>query len=314
MKKVTRIPHLLASVLVMLPLFFFASCKDDDEEEEATPNTITDVVVNGSDFSILEAALIRAGLDDDLRGGTLTVFAPTDAAFQAAGLTAAAINQTDVATLQAILQYHVVTGRQSAGSLPTAVNTAVETLGGEDIYVTKNASGVSVNGAVVTSADVSASNGVIHVIDKVLMPPSGNIVQVAQGNPNLSLLVAAVLRASQGSTNVAQVLSGNGPLTVFAPTNQAFIDAGFPNEAAINQADPATLTNILTYHVVGARVFSTNLTNGPVTTVQGSNVTVAVGNTVTVRGTSNTAASTVTAANIVTTNGVVHVIDRVLLP
>lgn len=310
MKKVTRIPYLLA---LMLPLFFLASCKDDDDEG-AAPNTITDVVVNGSNFSILEAALIRAGLDDDLRGGNFTVFAPTDAAFQAAGFTAAAVNQTDVATLQAVLQYHVVTGRQPAASLPTAANTAVETLGGEDIYVTKNAGGVSVNGAVVTSADVSASNGVIHVIDKVLMPPAGNIVQVAQGNANLSLLVAAVLRASQGSTNVAQVLSGNGPLTVFAPTNQAFIDAGFPNEAAINQADPATLTNILTYHVVGARAFSTNLTNGTVTTVQGSNVTVAVGNTVTVRGTSNTTASTVTAANVVATNGVVHVIDRVLLP
>jgi uncharacterized surface protein with fasciclin (FAS1) repeats len=297
----------------MLPLFFFASCNDDDDNEMAA-NTITDVVVKGSDFSILEAAVVRAGLDDDLKAGTLTVFAPTDAAFQAAGLTVATVNQTDAATLQSILQYHVVNGKQTAASLPTGTNSAVTTLSGGTIYVTKNNAAVSINGATVTTPDVAASNGVIHVVDKVLMPPTGNLVQVAQADPKFSFLVAAVVRASEGSTNVAQVLSGNGPYTVFAPTNQAFIDAGFSNEDAIRQADPATLTKILTYHVVGARVFSTNLASGNVTTLQGENVTVTLGNSVTVKGASNATASTVTMANVVATNGVIHVIDKVLLP
>ncbi len=144
-----------------------------------------------------------------------------------------------------------------------------------NVYITKNATGVFVNGASVTQADVAASNGVIHVINTVLMPPMGNIVEVAQANPNFSLLVAAVLRASQGSTNVAQVLAGAGPLTVFAPTNQAFINAGFANAAAIQAADPEVLKNILTYHVIAARVFSSDLTEGAKpATVNGATVSI----------------------------------------
>jgi len=167
----------------------------------------------------------------------------------------------------------------------------------------------------VTTADINASNGVVHVINKVLMPPSQNIVQLAQGNTNLSYLVAAVTRASQGSTNVAQVLSNTNPLTVFAPNNQAFIDAGFATTDAIMAADPATLTSILTYHVIGARVFSSDLTEGAMpTTVNGGKVTITLSGGAKVKGNGNTTASNITAVDIMATNGVVHVIDRVLLP
>jgi uncharacterized surface protein with fasciclin (FAS1) repeats len=215
----------------------------------------------------------------------------------------------------AILQYHVVNGRQTAASLPSGNNTAVTALNNGTIYVTKNNNAVSVNGARVITPDVAASNGVIHLIDKVLMPPMGNIVQVAAGNPNFTYLVAAVQRASTGSNNVAQVLSGTGPLTVFAPVNQAFINAGFPTIQSISSADPAFLARILTYHVVADRVFSTNLVNGNVTTAQGGNVSVNLASGVQVTGSGNSGnAANVTMADMVATNGVIHVIDRVLLP
>ena len=138
---------------------------------------------------------------------------------------------------------------------------------------------------------------------------------MAQADTSLSYLVAAVLRASQGSTNVAQVLSGNGPFTVFAPTNNAFRAAGFATIASIQMADPNTLASILTYHVIGARVFSSDLSNGEMApTLNGENVTIGLMSGATVKGMKNTTPSNIIATNIVATNGVIHVIDQVLLP
>lgn len=152
-------------------------------------------------------------------------------------------------------------------------------------------------------------------MSRVLIPPVGNLVATASADTTFSLLVAAVVRASTGATNVAAVLSGTAPLTVFAPTNNAFRAAGFPDAAAINAADPNTLASILTYHVVPGRVFSSDLTNGAsVTTANGGNVTIALGSGASVKGSSNTTASNITSTNIMATNGVIHVIDRVLLP
>lgn len=302
---------LLASAMLLT----LSSCNNDDDDAQPAQQNITDLVVSNSDFSLLEAAVIRAGLADALRSGTLTVFAPTNAAFQAAGFAnEAAINAAPVATLQAVLQYHVVGQRLGASDIATAANTEVKTLSNGTLYVTKNDAGVSVNGARVTQADLAAANGVIHVIDKVLMPATQTIVQIAQGNPNLSLLVAAVTRAG---APVANALSAAGPLTVLAPTNAAFQAAGFADAAAINAAPVQTLTNILTYHVIPARAFSTNLTNGAsLTTAQGGQLRANVSTSaVSFLGTgNNNQAANVVNANILATNGVIHVIDRVLLP
>jgi uncharacterized surface protein with fasciclin (FAS1) repeats len=187
---------------------------------------------------------------------------------------------------------------------------------GDSFFVTNNLNGVFVNGLKVTTADLLASNGVIHTVGKVLMPPAGNIVEVAAADTTFSYLVAAVLRASTGSTNVAAVLSGNSPLTVFAPTNNAFRAAGFANIAAINAVDPNTLTTILTYHVLAGRVFSSDLVNAAqAATVNGGKVIVSLStNSAAVKGNSNPSASNIAAANIMASNGVIHVIDQVLLP
>ncbi len=300
----------LMLVLFATSALVITGCDDDDNDGNDL-KTITEVVVDGDDFTLLEAAVVRAGLADALAQGTLTVFAPTDEAFQAAGFAdVAAINATPVATLQAVLQYHVINAAVASSAIPAADNTAQTTLGGGTIYITKNGSGVSVNGAVVTQADVSALNGVIHVVNKVLLPPAGNIVEIAADNPDFTFLVAAVTRANLGTT-----LATTSPLTVFAPTNAAFQAAGFPTIESIQSADVAALTDILTYHVVSARAFSTNLTNGAeVQTLAGETVRVNINNGVTVTGKGNSNPSNVVLANINAENGVIHVIDRVLLP
>jgi len=303
--------------ILALAAFLLTACRDEDEPQ---PLTITDVVANSENFTLLEAAVLRAGLADALRTGSLTVFAPTDEAFRAAGFAdAAAISAASPQMLQSILQYHAINNRVPAGALPIADNAPQQSLLSTNgtLFISRNNEGVTVNGARVIQPDVAASNGVIHVINRVLMPPTQSIVELAQGNPNFSLLVAAVLRAG---TNVLTALTTNAPngLTVFAPTNAAFQAAGFANEAAINAANPATLATILTYHVVPGRVFSTLVPNGAdVTTAQGGTIRTTVsttgGVTLLGRGNNNQVAN-VTTANLLTTNGVVHIIDRLLLP
>lgn len=309
--------NLFKGIMMAFMAVALTSCSKDDDVMPNTDQTIVEIVSENNNFSMLRTAVVRAGLTATLDGsGPFTVFAPTNDAFKAAGFTTeASINEVPVETLKSILLYHVLASKVNASAIPTASNTAVETAGGDNIFVTKGEAGVFVNGAKVTQADVMASNGVIHVVDKVLMPPMGNIVETLVGNSEFSFLVAAVLRASEGSTDVRAVLESDGPFTVFAPTNQAFMNAGFASEQAIRAASPAALTSILTYHVVQARVFSSGLRNGlSVDALMGGPLTFDLSADATVKGTSNTSASRITGVDMVTENGVIHVIDQVLLP
>ncbi|HEX7366254.1 MAG TPA: fasciclin domain-containing protein [Pelobium sp.] len=312
----TKRNYLKITASVVLGLVFtsavLTSCKKDDDAPIVSAKTITQVVVDDPNFSFLEAAVVKADLAATLSGtGPFTVFAPTNDAFKAAGFAnEAAVSAASKETLQAILKYHVLGNNTTSAAIPTATNTEVATLNGANVYVTKNDKGVFVNGATVTKADVKASNGTIHVINKVLMPATGNIVAAAQGNANLSFLVAAVVKANLGTT-----LSGTGPFTVFAPTNAAFIAAGFPDVAAVSAASADVLTPILTYHVISGRVFSTDLSEGLMpTTVNGGKLSISLTGGAKVKGAGNSTAANITATDIVTTNGVVHVIDQVLKP
>jgi uncharacterized surface protein with fasciclin (FAS1) repeats len=323
-----RVNHLLKAtwlgILALLALTQSACNRTDPATPTPTPTppaaTISQVVVDDARFSLLEAAVIRAGLTNTLAAaGPLTVFAPTDAAFQAAGFAdAAAVSAAPVATLNNILLYHVISGTAlSATAIPTAQTAYPSSLSNAALYTTQATSGsVSVNNARVTAANVQASNGIIHVIDRVLMPPTGNILTVVAADTSLSLLAAA---AQRGGTLVTGALTGTSPLTVFAPTNAAFRAAGFANVAAINAAPEATLTAVLTNHVVaGTRGYSPTLINGAtLTSVGNGSLTVTLGSStsvgVTSRGNSGTA-SQVTTPDINATNGVIHKINRVLLP
>ena len=278
--------------------------------DDTPTKSITDLVVANPNLSLLKAAVVRAGLAPALATGNLTVFAPTNAAFQAAGFADEnAINNADLNTLKTILLYHVIGTERFFSDRLSERLTGYPTLQGGQVYVVREQRGVFANGISVSQANVRAANGVVHVIDRVLMPAAGNTVEVAINNPNLSYLVAAVQRAG-----LVQTLA-TGTFTVFAPTNAAFQAAGFPTIASIQAADPATLTKILTYHVVHERAFAASLRTDNLPTVQGTEVFVtATPGRVTVKGKSNTSPSTVVAADVNTLNGVVHVIDQVLLP
>lgn len=314
--KFKRLPVLMAGFL-FISVFTVSCDKDDDKPVD---NTITGKVSADANFSILEKAVVKAGLASTLSGtGPFTVFAPDDAAFTASGYTSAAIDATDANDLKKLLLYHALAAKVVAADVPAGPNAKVSTANtpADSIFVTKNSAGVFVNGIKVKTADVSASNGVIHVMEKVLVPPSGNIVATAQaasgGDNGLDSLVAAVLRVEAASPGLVALLSSN-TLTVFAPTNKAFRDLlGALTLPNINSIPLATLSAVLSYHVVAGRAFSSDLTAGPLTMFAGGNTTVSLTGP-TIKGGSNATASGIVATNIMATNGVVHVIDQVLLP
>ena len=254
----------------------------------------------------LVAALSHAGLVSALQAdGPFTVFAPTDDAFAAAGIDLSTFDTDEEnATLSDILLYHVVSGAVSSSDVTDGMSA--EALNGDDLSFTVSDGSVMVNDATVTSADVMASNGIIHVIDKVLMPPAdlGDIPTVAQGTGIHTSLVAAVVQAELLTT-----LQGDGPFTVFAPTDDAFAAAGIDLAALDNEEGKATLTDILLYHVVSGAVPSSAVTDGmSAAAVNGDDLSFAVGEGVMVND------ANVVLADVPASNGVIHVIDKVLMP
>ena len=237
----------------------------------------------------------------------MTVFAPTNDAFSAllSDLGATSLDDIPVATLTEILLYHVIGSKAMSTDLATGYLPTLATFSDNNmsVYIELD-NGVYINGGtMVTTPDIEADNGVIHVVDKVILPPS--VVDIAIANNNFSILVSAVVKAG-----LVDALSAEGPLTVFAPTNAAF-DALF-TELGVSGIDDLTaeqLIPILTYHVVSGNVLSSGLSNGEVPTLnEGNNITIDLSSGVMVNQ------SNVVAADIQGANGVVHVIDQVLLP
>ena len=251
--------------------------------------------------------------------GPFTVFAPTNAAFAdlLKTLNLTKLEDVPVATLKSILLYHVVSGDVRSTQLSTGYINSLSPFATSTVnmslYVEKT-SGVKINKDVtVTTADVVASNGVVHVVDKVIVPPT--VVNHALNNPLFSTLVAALTRADLG-VNYVQILSGSGPFTVFAPTNDAFkallIELNVANLAAI---PAATLNAVLQYHVVkDANVRSAQLTNGQqVTTFGGAKFTVNTTGGAKITDAKNRV-SNIVAVDVQGANGVVHAVDKVILP
>ena len=254
----------------------------------------------------LVAALAHAGLVEALQGqGPFTVFAPTDDAFAAAGIDLTTFDtEEENATLVDILTYHVYPGSVEAAQVTDGMTATM--LNGDDATFTVTEGVVMVGDATVTTADVMASNGIIHVIDKVLMPPADlvDIPTVAQGTGIHDSLVAAVIQAELLST-----LQGDGPFTVFAPTDDAFTAAGVDLAALDNEEGKAALTDILLYHVVSGAVPSSAVTDGMVAAaVNGDDLTFTVGEGVMVND------ANVILADVAASNGIIHVIDKVLMP
>jgi len=299
-----------------------SSCNKDDDP--IITNTITDVVVASASFSVLEEAVVKANLATTLSGtGPFTVFAPDNTAFANAGITSATVASLNSTQLSDLLLYHTIGSKILAADVPAGPNAKVITAGGDSVFVTKNASGVYVNGIKVAVADIAADNGVIHQLSKALNKPSGNIVATAQAaGSGLDSLVKAIVRANNapgGDPALIATLS-SATLTVFAPSNAAFtqlLTALGTND--INNIPVATLLAVLRYHVVGGRAFSSDLANGNLAMLAGGNTTInltnGAGGGPTIKGNGNGAnASNIIGTNVMCRNGVVHVIDRVLLP
>ncbi len=303
----------LTAVMLSFSLLMISCDKDDDDDTALV--TIKDEIAARSNLTLLNMSMEQGGLSSTLDStASFTVLAPTNEAFAASGIDAAAIGSLTRNQIRAIVLYHAINSKYMAADLPNGPNAKIITMSGDSIFVTKNSSGVYFNGIKVSTADIVASNGVLHLISGLLMPPGGDIVESALADTTFTYLAAAVVRASQGATNVAAVLSGSGIYTVFAPTNQAFRDAGFATVNDINAADPDVLAGILTYHVLAGRVFSSDLTEGaePVT-LDGAKLTISLMNGATVKGTGNATAANIIGTNIMASNGVIHVINKVLL-
>ena len=317
------------TILIAASAALLVACgSDDDPAPAAPPGTLAEVATSAG-FSALVAAADKAGLVPALsdNSSALTVFAPTDAAFGALATSlgfadaTAMVAALDGATLAKILSFHVLPTKQDAAALSSG-GASQATLynfpaGTPALLAVNTNAGVkltdaALNQASVTTADVAASNGVIHIIDRVLVPPGLlTVVQMAQSNPNFSILVEAVVAA-----DLAGALSGAGPLTVFAPTNDAFAAAlselGTTKAALL--ADPG-LAGILTFHVVSGAIMAADVVALPkpaaVPTLQGASFSVGADLGIT-DGRARTA--TLVATDVIASNGVIHAIDKVLLP
>ena len=259
-------------------------------------DTLSDIPANAQGTGVhdtLVSALSHAGLVGALQGaGPFTVFAPTDQAFTDAGFDLAEVETDEEnATLGDILTYHVVLGAVASDDITDGMT--VDAYNGDSLGFTLSSGTVMVNDATVTQSALLASNGIIHVIDKWLMPPGAG----GRG-------VAAVVQAELLAT-----LQGDGPFTVFAPTDEAFAAAGIDLAALDNDEGKATLTDILLYHVVAGAVPSSAVTDGmSATAVNGDDLSFSVGDGVKVND------ANVVLADVPASNGVIHVIDKVLMP
>lgn len=322
---------------VPLTLLLFATACGGDNNVPKTPDapgspssTILAAAQGSSDLTTLVAAVQFSSDNDDLvklldSPGALTVFAPTNAAFdalaveltgQASAKGADLLTPVNKPLLRSVLGYHVLTTEVKASAIPfgKAITTSQR-----DVFKIDTGSPPTIKDgrnrlSKIVMTDIDASNGVVHILDKVLLPPDKNIVQTAQalagGTPGeFKVLVEAVVAA-----DLAGTLSGAGPFTVFAPTDAAF--AALLTELGVTKAqllgNKPLLTKVLTYHVVAGRVLKADVpVDTSIATVQGG--TFKVNAKLAITDGSNRQ-SKIVAADTFATNGVIHVIDKVILP
>ncbi|WP_430816261.1 fasciclin domain-containing protein [Carboxylicivirga sp. RSCT41] len=332
----------LGSLFLMVSLtflFVFTACENEDtvspeqngQQEMYDIETTLEMITENPDFfdsdsdgelkrrwrtyptfRNLTYALFKTRLFTTVVSNELTVFAPTDEAFKKLfdEIGVKSIREVPTDQLKTILLYHVVQGKVKSTMLS---NGFVPTLNGAAVEVDLS-DGVMINDATVQYADIRALNGIIHIIDEVLLPPTQNIVEIAQGNEAFSILVDAVIKA-----DLAETLATGGPFTVFAPTNDAFVallqELG-PEFNSLDDIPVELLTQVLLYHVIEGRVYSSDLPAGPasVPTLQGDSFTIDVTGPTITDANSREAGLIASLLNIQGTNGVIHVIDRVILP
>jgi uncharacterized surface protein with fasciclin (FAS1) repeats len=271
------------------------------------PKSIVDIAVEDGRFTTLVAAVQAAGLAETLSGeGSFTVFAPTDDAFAALPEGTVEALLADIPALTDILLYHVVDGKVMAADVVELSNAM--TLQGQYVDIKVEDGKVMIDNAEVIITDIEASNGVIHVIDAVILPESRDIVDIAVEDGRFTTLVAAVQAAG-----LVDTLKSEGPFTVFAPTDEAF--AALPEGTVEGLlADIPALTNVLLYHVVPGKVMAADVVG-----LDGQSAGTALeGQSIAIKLDMDSVYLNENVKIIITdieaSNGVIHVIDAVLLP
>lgn len=313
--------NLKLSLVLFLAVTSLSSCNNDDAVPG--PETIAEIAAATPGLSNLVAALDRAGLVETLNGpGQFTVFAPTNDAFQAFLTTNgfATLNDVPVGVLTQVLLNHVVLGDNVSTSLSTGYVNTLATYGDTELNLSmfvNTADGVKLNGVSnVELADIDATNGVIHVVDAVIGLPT--VVTFALADPTFEILVSALTRETS-FTFVNTLSTANGtnpaPFTVFAPTNTAFVNLlGELSLSSLADVPTDILAAALAMHVVaGANVQSSALTNNMPIPTSGGNITANVTGGATLTD-ANARVSNIIFTNVQAANGVVHVIDKVILP
>ncbi len=320
----------IKSLALVLGISLFTRCSDDSENNNGgsqEPTTISGIVERDARFSILRSALERTGLDATLDSESeATLFAPTNAAFSDlfAELQVANLNELESnignEALKRILLYHVLnqavaSADVNAGYIETF---SLNTNGNYMMAYIATSGGLRINDrAGLEQADIDATNGVVHALNKVLLPAT--LYDLIIANPNLSSLDAAL----QASSGLVATLSGSSRYTLFAPDNQAFdnLIADYPNVSTLNELvaelGPTDLTNTLLYHALNGETLAENLTTGPNTTALGTDVIIDADG-LPIRLFDNSGLTSgpaiVTTTNVVASNGVMHIMDAVLLP
>lgn len=346
MFSVIKKPTFLALIVVALFVTTQSCNKEFEHIEESTPTnsgqTAGELIENDASFSILKAAITKAGLTNVLKAGNkLTVFAPDDAALTASGISLAAVNALPASQLQSLLSYHIIPQALPSAAIPTTFpNVQMPTLlpllqtnpfAKMSIFPSRRNNTLFANNIPVTQADIAVGNGVVHKVARVVAPPTQLVAQIIGADNELSFFRAAVARADSGQTGLNRLDSvmkfGLANVTVFAPNNDAcrqlLIGLGLPpSEATFNFLPVQTVRAIVAYHMLGVRAFSVNLpaTTSTIQTLLGASpfpqLTVdrsAAAPRLLGAGNGGMFAN-FTALDKNSVNGVVHIIDAVLRP
>ncbi|QTE22105.1 fasciclin domain-containing protein [Polaribacter cellanae] len=331
MKNLYILKYTLISIIT---ISFLYSCETASSYEDELPS-IANIAVSNADFSTLETAAVAGGVVGDLSNsnpddpsGAYTVFAPTNGAFARLGLNSETLGVLQKSFLKNTLLYHVSNGNLKGSSISNG-GSSISALAVDRRFITRG-NDTYINGSKILATDVMASNGTVHVIDKVMIASGADIVQTAIAlqtakvftNPELTYLVEAVIYAELVDALTAS--NGSSSFTVFAPTDKAFVELGvalgltFEKPADIRQLPKETVQKVLLNHVIANDgKFTSELNAGTVTTLSGDDLTLGAftNGTLTVTGVGNGGnVANMGIPDVQTTNGIVHVIDRVLLP
>lgn len=295
--------------LVVIIMIFTTGCNKNDEPQFA--NTIAKKISDDPNLSMFKAAVAKAKLEAFTDGpGPFTVFAPDNNAFKAVGLNAEAdLNKLDSNALVTLLTYHILSSKKLSLEIPAGPNAPIITQLGSSLFASKNTNGIFLNGTKVLSADIECANGILHTVNRILVPPTLNIINYLGTLTNHRLLALAVSKANLTLTTFNPTTAA--AITVFAPTNAAFIAAGLDSTAIAN-ANVTTLGNILKYHLVPGRLYGSDMKADSIKTVQGPKAFISLTNGPRIKGIKNGGPSSIVDFDINASNGVVHSIDSVL--